>query len=94
MAKISVLNESVNKLMENLIHLFSTDRQLLENRGSLIIRQLSVLINPEKIYVTLARILEMEEVRKRINSNSHFFIGLRVCHCDDTDSESYFAYVK
>jgi len=45
----------------NLLSLFSTDRRLLENRGSLIIRQLCVTLNPEKIYITFAEILEKEE---------------------------------
>eukprot|EP01114_Cavostelium_apophysatum_P017154 TRINITY_DN5029_c0_g1_i1.p1 TRINITY_DN5029_c0_g1~~TRINITY_DN5029_c0_g1_i1.p1 ORF type:complete len:719 (-),score=131.55 TRINITY_DN5029_c0_g1_i1:14-2170(-) len=62
MAKISLLDEIYfNKLMNSLVNLFSTDRHLLEHRGSLIIRQLSLFIAPEKIYVTLARILETEE---------------------------------
>jgi len=46
----------------NLLSLFSADRRLLENRGSLIIRQLCVTLNPEKIYITFAEILEKEEV--------------------------------
>ena len=45
-----------------LIDLFGTDRQLLENRGNLIIRQLCIFINPEKIYLKLAQILENEQV--------------------------------
>jgi len=45
----------------NLLSLFSADRRLLENRGSLIIRQLCVTLNPEKIYITFAEILEKEE---------------------------------
>jgi len=62
MAKISSLDETYfNRLMNNIINLFSTDRQLLEKRGSLIIRQLSLFISPEKIYVSFARILETEE---------------------------------
>lgn len=47
--------------MENLLTLFSTDRRLLETRGNLIIRQLCTSLNPERIYRTLAEILEKEE---------------------------------
>ncbi|OLL21855.1 Protein VAC14 [Neolecta irregularis DAH-3] len=47
--------------MVNLLLLFRTDRRLLETRGSLIIRQLSVSLNGEKIYTSLAEILEKEE---------------------------------
>jgi Vacuolar protein 14 C-terminal Fig4p binding len=48
--------------MVNLLSLFSTDRRLLETRGSLIIRQLCVNLNPDRIYRSLAEILERDEV--------------------------------
>lgn len=47
--------------MVNLLSLFSTDRRLLETRGSLIIRQLCVSLDAERIYGTLADILEKDE---------------------------------
>lgn len=47
--------------MVNLLSLFSTDRRLLETRGNMIIRQLCTNLNPEKIYRTLADILEKDE---------------------------------
>ncbi|ODQ63966.1 ARM repeat-containing protein [Nadsonia fulvescens var. elongata DSM 6958] len=47
--------------MHNLLNLFSTDRRLLETRGNLIIRQLCVSLNPERIYRTLAEILERDD---------------------------------
>lgn len=47
--------------MVNLLGLFSTDKRLLETRGSLIIRQLCLSLNTERIYRTLAEILEKEE---------------------------------
>ncbi len=49
--------------MVNLLELFSTDRRLLETRGSLIIRQLCLNLNTEKIYRTFAEIIEKEDVR-------------------------------
>lgn len=55
--------ESYFKLfMHTLLELFSTDRKLLETRGSLIIRQLCLNLNTERIYRTFAEILEKEEV--------------------------------
>lgn len=48
--------------MVNLLQLFSTDRNLLEVRGNLIIRQLCMSLSPERIYRTLADCLEKEEV--------------------------------
>ncbi|GAA5831231.1 hypothetical protein JCM11251_007801 [Rhodosporidiobolus azoricus] len=48
-------------LMSSLLELFSTDRKLLETRGSLIIRQLCVSLNAERIYRTCAEILEKDE---------------------------------
>ncbi|KAL2869867.1 vacuolar protein 14 C-terminal Fig4p binding-domain-containing protein [Aspergillus lucknowensis] len=47
--------------MVNLLQLFSTDRNLLENRGNLIIRQLCMNLSPERIYRTLADCLEKED---------------------------------
>lgn len=51
--------------MINLLQLFSTDRRLLETRGSLIIRQLCLTLNTERIFRTFAEILEKEEVNLR-----------------------------
>ncbi|KAF3099920.1 hypothetical protein TWF102_005345 [Orbilia oligospora] len=47
--------------MNDLLNLFSTDRRLLETRGYLIIRRLCLNLNPERIYRTLAEIIEKEE---------------------------------
>ncbi|KAJ1655716.1 hypothetical protein IWQ61_004588 [Dispira simplex] len=49
------------RFMVKLLELFSTDRQLLECRGSLIIRRLCVSLNAELIYRTIAEILETNE---------------------------------
>lgn len=54
-------DEYFTVFMINLLNLFSTDRRLLETRGNLIIRQLCLSLNPERIYSTLADILEKEE---------------------------------
>lgn len=56
--------------MMNLLELFSTDRELLNKRGSLIIRQLCLNLNTERIYRTFAEILEKEEVQVRYFSLS------------------------
>ncbi|EWC45551.1 hypothetical protein DRE_05409 [Drechslerella stenobrocha 248] len=47
--------------MNDLLNLFSTDRRLLETRGYLIIRRLCLNLNPERIYRTLAELIEKEE---------------------------------
>ena len=47
--------------MVSLLQLFSTDRNLLELRGNLIIRQLCVSLSPERIYRTLADCIEKED---------------------------------
>ncbi|RUP49195.1 hypothetical protein BC936DRAFT_143094 [Jimgerdemannia flammicorona] len=49
------------RFMINLLTLFSTDRRLLDSRGSLIIRQLCLSLNSERIYRTFAEILEKDE---------------------------------
>ena len=48
--------------MKGVLDLFSTDRKLLENKGSFIIRQLCANLNPERIYRTCAELLEKDEV--------------------------------
>ncbi|BFZ56349.1 hypothetical protein PYCC9005_003395 [Savitreella phatthalungensis] len=50
-----------NVLIINLLTLFSSDRKLLEQRGSLIIRQLAYNLNAERIYRAIADNLEKEE---------------------------------
>jgi len=76
----------------NLLELFSTDRRLLETRGSLIIRQLCLNLNNERIYRTFAEILEKEDVRIVIIPVSYLeielcILGSRVCQCYDSKIE-------
>ncbi|KAJ7167531.1 vacuolar protein 14 C-terminal Fig4p binding-domain-containing protein [Mycena filopes] len=63
LAQISSSSEEnyFKAFMINLLELFSTDRRLLETRGSLIIRQLCLNLNTERIYRTFAEILEKED---------------------------------
>ena len=63
MSQISRTSEDLyfHKFMVNLLSLFSTDRKLLETRGNLIIRQLSLSLSPERIYRTMAECIEKEE---------------------------------
>lgn len=50
--------------MMNLLELFSTDRILLDERGSLIVQQLCTNLSTERIYRTLAELLEKERWEK------------------------------
>ena len=43
--------------MFNLLTLFAADRQILEDRGAFVIRQLCILMNSEDIYRSLSDIL-------------------------------------
>ncbi|KAF9480691.1 ARM repeat-containing protein [Pholiota conissans] len=63
LAQISSSSEEsyFKAFMVNLLELFSTDRRLLETRGSLIIRQLCLNLNTERIYRTFAEIIEKED---------------------------------
>nr|CAG8435610.1 13585_t:CDS:2 [Entrophospora candida]CAG8472970.1 6748_t:CDS:2 [Entrophospora candida] len=54
-------DEYFTRFMIDLLKLFSTDRKLLENRGSLIIRHLCLSLDSERIYRSFAEILEKEE---------------------------------
>ncbi|KAG8976664.1 hypothetical protein FRB90_009092, partial [Tulasnella sp. 427] len=63
LAQISSSSEEgyFKAFMNSLLELFSTDRRLLDQRGSLIIRQLCMSLNTERIYRSFAEILEKEE---------------------------------
>lgn len=61
LARIAVNGSQFDNVLENLVRLFSADRKLLESRGSLIIRQLCMLLNGERIYRALAGILQSEQ---------------------------------
>ena len=65
LAQISSNSEDAyfTRFMIDLLQLFSTDKRLLESRGSLIIRQLCLSLNSERIYRSFAEILEKEEVK-------------------------------
>ncbi|KAI8146760.1 vacuolar protein 14 C-terminal Fig4p binding-domain-containing protein [Fennellomyces sp. T-0311] len=54
-------DDAFHSFIKNLLSLFETDRRLLETRGSLIIRQLCIHLDPEKIYHTMAIILEKDQ---------------------------------
>jgi hypothetical protein len=70
LAQISANSEDsyFSSFLVNLLELFSTDRRLLETRGSLIIRQLCLNMNTERIFRTFAEVLEREEVRDDLDS--------------------------
>ncbi|XP_071785625.1 protein VAC14 homolog [Asterias amurensis] len=53
----SGMNAYFHKFMTKLLQLFASNRQLLDDRGSFIIRQLCLLLNTEDIYRTLSEIL-------------------------------------
>ncbi|XP_059156655.1 protein VAC14 homolog [Physella acuta] len=55
------LNPYFTKLMNGLIDWFKKDKQLLEDRGAFIIRQLSVYLSAEAIFRSLAQVLLLEE---------------------------------
>ncbi|XP_020613432.1 protein VAC14 homolog [Orbicella faveolata] len=55
------LNKYFHKFMNNVMSLFRTDRKLLEERGSFILRQLCLLLNAEDIYRAMSEILLQEE---------------------------------
>jgi len=46
-----------------IVTLFSTDRKLMENRGSLIVRKLCVLLNAQQVYIRIAAALTSFETK-------------------------------
>ncbi|ODN81757.1 hypothetical protein L202_02141 [Cryptococcus amylolentus CBS 6039] len=63
LAQISSSSEDsyFTSFMVKVLELFSTDRRLLETRGSLIIRQLCLHLNAERIFRAIADILEKDD---------------------------------
>eukprot|EP00744_Colponema_vietnamica_P004839 GILI01007171.1.p1 GENE.GILI01007171.1~~GILI01007171.1.p1 ORF type:complete len:681 (+),score=241.50 GILI01007171.1:67-2109(+) len=61
LARIALHPSHFSPVLQSILALFGRDRRLLETRGSLIIRQLCVLLDAEKIYRTFSQILENEE---------------------------------
>ncbi|XP_076055843.1 protein VAC14 homolog [Oratosquilla oratoria] len=55
------VDEYFTRFLQNLLHIFATERNLLEDRGPFIIRQLCVMLSAEDIYRTLAELLLKEE---------------------------------
>ena len=51
LARISLHEIEFQRVLNAIVDLFSTDRRLLETRGSLIIRKLCVLLNAKSIYI-------------------------------------------
>jgi vacuole morphology and inheritance protein 14 len=60
LAQIALDKTQFDIVLEKLIQIFSQDRVLLEKRGSLIIRRLSVLLDGESIFRAMATILAKE----------------------------------
>lgn len=47
--------------MKDLLELFKNDRKLLETRGNFILRTMCISLNPERVYSSLAEVLEKEK---------------------------------
>ena len=58
LARICLTESEFQRVLTNIIDLFTADGRLLEARGSLIIRKLCVLLNAKSIYMALADILQ------------------------------------
>lgn len=56
------------EFLESLLKLFKEDKDFLENRGTLIIKQLCALLNAEYIYRTLAEILSRDSENGKFTS--------------------------
>jgi vacuole morphology and inheritance protein 14 len=57
LARISLNEVEFQRVLNDIVNLFSSNRRLLESRGSLIIRRLCVLLNAKSIYISLASVI-------------------------------------
>lgn len=53
--------DNLTDFIDSLVHLFFTDKRLLEERGSVIIRQLCTLLNSEDIYLAFSATIQQEK---------------------------------
>jgi len=61
MAMISQREEYFSRLVSSLVDMFAADQGLQSARGALIIRQLSLFIDPTQIFTAIARVLQSHE---------------------------------
>lgn len=61
MAMISRREEYFSRLVSSLVDMFAADQGLQSARGALIIRQLSLFIDPTQIFTAIARVLQSHE---------------------------------
>lgn len=61
LAIISTTEQNFTRFLTSLVKLFQNDRKLLSEKSSFIIRQLSIMLHPEKLFRELGRILLVEE---------------------------------
>eukprot|EP00940_MAST-03C_sp_MAST-3C-sp2_P002228 g2228.t1 len=61
LARIACDEDQFNEVLTNVIRLFRVNRDLLESRGTMIIRNLCLQLDSKKIFMTLARILLKEK---------------------------------
>jgi len=61
LARICLEKRKFHRVLGDIVKLFASDRKLLEDRGSLVIRKLCVLLNAKRVYMTLAEIVLEEE---------------------------------
>ena len=63
LAQISSASDDafVRTLLSDLLHLFRTESRLLETRGTLIMRQLCASLQTERVFCTMAEVLEKDE---------------------------------
>ena len=54
-------HKNFSRVMKEVYNLFAKDQNLLQKRGSLVVRHLSMLLSPERVYRELSHIIESTE---------------------------------
>ena len=57
LARIARNTDGFDQVLRDIVRLFYQNASLLERRGSFVVRKLSTLLTPDKVYVILARVL-------------------------------------
>ncbi len=60
LARVARNTNQSERILSDIMNLFAKDRDLLESRGSVIIRQMCVLLRPTTVYLILSEIIEKD----------------------------------
>lgn len=77
LARIARNTDGFDQVLRDIVRLFHRNGALLERRGSFVVRKLSTLLKPDKVYLILARVLR-EDFTEELDFISMFIQTLNL----------------